>query len=141
MTTMMTTGRVHISLPVSDLAASIDFYRRLFGTAPSKERSDYANFRLDSPAIHLSLCPSASAAASSAHQHFGVELPDAASLAAWTDRLEASGLAVREEKGETCCYAVADKTWATDPDGHPWELWVRTADADQRSGSSPACCA
>ncbi|MEO0605737.1 MAG: hypothetical protein AAF211_30170 [Myxococcota bacterium] len=37
----------------------------------------------------------------------------------------------------TCCYAVGDKFWATDPDGHEWELWVRTADAESMGSGLP----
>jgi catechol 2,3-dioxygenase-like lactoylglutathione lyase family enzyme len=52
---MTTSTRVHINLPVADLDASIAFYSRVFGISPSKLRSDYANFRLDEPALHLAL--------------------------------------------------------------------------------------
>ena len=45
--------RVHISLPVSDVPSSIGFYQRLLGREASKVRDDYANFRLDGPALHL----------------------------------------------------------------------------------------
>ena len=50
--------RVHISLPVSDVEASARFYEKLFGQAPTKRKPDYANFRLDQPALHLSLVQS-----------------------------------------------------------------------------------
>ena len=47
--------RVHISLPVRDVTASIGFYERLFGQAASKVQPDYANFRIDAPAGNPSM--------------------------------------------------------------------------------------
>ena len=133
--------RVHIGIPVSDLAASVAFYRQLFDSPPSKERGDYANFRLEAPPIHLAINLSPDKARSGADRHhFGVELPDAAALAAWTARLRDAGLPLVEQRDEECCYATADKTWATDPDGHRWELWVRTGEAARRE-SAKGCCA
>jgi hypothetical protein len=46
-----------------------------------------------------------------------------------------------EEMLTTCCYAVQDKTWVTDPDGIKWEVFAVLADADSyREGKSPAAC-
>ena len=47
--------RIHISLEVSDLKKSISFYEKLFSQKVSKVKSDYANFRLDEPGLHLAL--------------------------------------------------------------------------------------
>ena len=135
------TQRVHISVPSSDLEASIAFYRELFGTEPSKRRDDYANFRLDLPPIHLAIVADPGRAAAPADRHhFGIELPDSETFDAWAARLEAAGLVRRRETDETCCYARADKAWLADPDGHAWELWVRTGEADSLKSSSTACC-
>jgi hypothetical protein len=30
----------------------------------------------------------------------------------------------RDEMQTTCCYAVQDKTWVSDPDGNEWEVFV-----------------
>ena len=45
----------------------------------------------------------------------------------------------------TCCYAVQDKFWATDPDGHRWEVFVVTqaeaaVHSENRTVTAPACC-
>lgn len=136
------TQRVHISVPSSDLAASVGFYRALFGTEPSKLRDDYANFRLDVPPIHLAIVADPSRAAERADRHhFGVEVPDRPTLEAWAARLEAAGVPTRREIDQACCYARADKAWLTDPDGHAWELWVRTGEADQLEPPTSDCCA
>lgn len=134
------TQRVHISVPTSDLEASVSFYTLLFGTPPSKRRDDYANFRLDRPPIHLAIVADPARAAEPADRHhFGIEVADSPALESWAARLEAAGLATRREIDQACCYARADKAWLTDPDGHRWELWVRTGEADRLQPES-ACC-
>ncbi len=134
--------RIHISLPVSDLGAAVDFYATLFGQAVSKRKPDYANFRLDSPPIHLALAPSpgAGTGAPRNHSHFGIELPDAATFTAWRERLREAGAAGRDQSDAVCCYAKADKLWLTDPDGNEWEIWVRKADAERMQDSHSGCC-
>lgn len=140
--------RVHISLPVSDVTASTRFYQRLFGAPATKVREDYANFRLDEPGLMLALVQTSAAHDDAAGaRHYGVELPDDDTLARLRAVAEAEGLPLRLEEQVTCCYAVADKFWATDPDGHQWEFWVRTADAESMgtarppaSSSSSGCC-
>lgn len=119
-------SRVHISFTVSDIDAAVDFQARLFGAESSKRKPDYANFRLDAPALHLALV--AGPADGGAQRHYGVELFDHAALEALHARAKAAGLSTRVEEQITCCYAVADKLWADDPDGKAWEFWVRTDD-------------
>ena len=119
--------RIHISLNVKTLNDSIGFYSHLFGQAASKERDGYANFRLDSPPIHLALVEDEGRTGEGV-SHLGVELPDADTLAAWRDRLESSGADFAIEDQAACCYAKADKLWLSDPDGYRWEIWVRTGE-------------
>ena len=38
--------------------------------------------------------------------------------------LIAAGLTTFSEEEVACCYATQDKVWATDPDGHAWEIYV-----------------
>lgn len=130
-------SRIHISFPVRELDDSIDFYGRLFGSAPSKLKSDYANFRLDEPPIHLSMVASDHPPAAPGRQHFGVELLDRETLEAWRQRVEVMDLEALEEPEAQCCYAKADKLWLTDPDGHRWEIWVRTGDFDAMGSTTP----
>lgn len=132
--------RVHISLPVRDLDASVAFYATLFDQPVTKLRDDYANFRLDLPPIHLALVPG-DAAVGGAHSHFGIELPDAPTFAAWRERLRDAGAAGREQDNAVCCYASARKVWLTDPDGNEWEVWVRTGEAERMAERDSGCCA
>jgi catechol-2,3-dioxygenase len=133
--------RVHISLPVLDLKASTRFYENLFGVPPTKLKSDYANFRLDSPALHLALVSTPMPGkAQAGASHFGVELFEAEDLTAWRTRLERAEIPTTIEEGVTCCYAVADKAWVTDPEGNRWEFWVREEEAETMAEEPSECC-
>jgi catechol 2,3-dioxygenase-like lactoylglutathione lyase family enzyme len=135
------TTRIHVSLPVTDLEASVAFYSALFGTEPSKRKDDYANFRLDGPPIHLALVATgAGQPGTDGIRHNGVEVDSAEALAAWRTRLDEAEVTYRVEDDAVCCYAKADKLWVDDPDGNPWELWVRTGDAEVMSAPSKPCC-
>jgi catechol-2,3-dioxygenase len=142
--------RIHVSLKVSSLENSTDFYNRLFGVPASKTKEAYANFRLDEPPIHLALVES-DATGSEGVSHFGIELPDADTLESWHQRLAQSGIDFDVEDKARCCYAQADKLWLTDPDGYRWDIWVRTGEFDgfgatkitndNREQASSVCCA
>ena len=146
--------RVHVSLEVSDLDRSVAFYTALFAREPSKRKADYANFRMEGPNLHLALVqmPGRISEAAGSNRHYGIELFDDLKLAEWLKAAQAAGLEPRIEMGATCCYAVADKFWARDPDGHEWEFWVRhdeaeTMHAPEAKAETPAipkaarCCA
>ncbi len=137
--------RPHISLDVANLDAAVKFYAAVFDAEPTKRYADYANFRLESPAIHLALVhQQGRTPTQNSNEHFGIELFDPTALEAWQKRVEAAGLLPRIERAITCCYAVGDKFWLADPDGHQWEFWVRSEEADAMHGlsaSEPACCA
>ena len=45
--------RPHLSLNVANLARSVAFYERVFGTPPQKRSKDYAKFDLVSPPLNL----------------------------------------------------------------------------------------
>jgi len=139
------TMRVHISLAVKNLDESLKFYQQMFGQPPTKVRQDYANFRLDQPAIHLALEPvdtlEKGAVEGTTHSHFGIELPDLETFGAWRERLRETGAQGRDEEGAVCCYARAEKVWLTDPDKNPWEIWVRTGEAEQMHSNKTECCA
>ena len=45
-------------------------------------------------------------------------------------RLEKEGFFAREEMDTTCCYAVQDKFWVTDPDGNEWEFFYTKLDSE-----------
>jgi catechol 2,3-dioxygenase-like lactoylglutathione lyase family enzyme len=138
--------RIHIGLAVSDLEKSKQFYSTLFGASPTKVKPDYANWRLDQPALHLALVHAPQhATGANPVRHFGVELFKETDLHEWRVRVLQAGMEVRDEEEVVCCYAKADKFWAKDPDGNEWEFWVRLEEANAMKGDSAAsgeqCCA
>ena len=140
-------SRVQLALNVSDLDAAVAFYSRLFGTGPAKLRPGYANFAVADPPLKLVLI--AGDGPGGTLNHLGVEVGSTDEVAAAQRRLAAEGLATAEEEGVSCCYAVQDKVWVSDPDAAPWEVYTVLADAEAPPTSSlrtvpaadAACCA
>jgi catechol 2,3-dioxygenase-like lactoylglutathione lyase family enzyme len=130
-------SRLQLALNVSDVDAAVEFYSRLFGVGPAKRRPGYANFAIDEPALKLVLIENAAAPATL--NHLGVEVGTAGDVAAAQARLAGEGLATAKEENVSCCYAVQDKVWVSDPDGAPWEVYAVLADADTM-GCSPVGC-
>ena len=130
-------SRVQLALNVSDLSAAIEFYSKLFDAAPDKLRDGYANFAIADPPLKLVLIENA--AGGGTLNHLGVEVDDTATVIAATRRLSAAGLPVRVEDGTTCCYALQDKVWASDPDRAPWEIYTVLADAATMGAASADC--
>lgn len=136
-----TLTRMHVALNVGDLDRSIAFYRRALGREPAKQRADYAKFELDEPPLVLSLNPAGPASGGQRLSHLGVRLRDGAALEAVRARLATSGLELREERNVTCCHAVQDKFWVSDPDGNEWEFYQLLQDTDERYPAVDSCCA
>ena len=139
-------SRVQLALNVSDLDEAIDFYSKLFGSAPAKRFADYANFAIDNPPLKLVLIEKTderTAGTAGALNHLGVEVETPEEVVQASTRLSGDGLATSEEAGTTCCYAVQDKVWVEDPDGAPWEVYTVLADAPVEAGLSGdgSCCA
>ena len=66
--------------------------------------------------------------------HLGVEVETAEAVQAATRRLAGEGLEPEVQESTTCCYAVQDKAWVSDPDGAPWEVYTVLADAPEETG-------
>ena len=133
-------SRVQLALNVSDLDAAIDFYSRLFATAPRKVQPGYANFAIDEPPLKLVLIENPNAEGGSIN-HLGVEVFSVDDVTAATQRLAAAGMETDVEMSTTCCYAVQDKVWVSGPDAERWEVYTVLADADSFGpGADEACC-
>jgi len=128
-------SRVQLALNVSDVDAAVEFYSQLFGVAPAKRRPGYANFAIEEPALKLVLIENPGAAATL--NHLGVEVGSSGDVAAAQARLAGEGLQTATEENVSCCYAVQDKVWVSDPDGAPWEIYTVLADANTM-GCGPA---
>lgn len=123
--------RIHVALGVHDLEASLAFYRTLFQQEPTKLRDGYAKFEVADPSVNLTLNATAAATGTRGPEHFGIQVGSTAEVGAHHGRMRAAGFSTTSEEGVTCCFAVQDKFWAVDPDGHRWEVFVvLEADAD-----------
>ena len=136
-------NRVQLAINVTDLDSAVDFYAKLFDTAPAKVREGYANFAVVEPPLKLVLIEQADGGGTL--NHLGVEVAAVEEVTAATDRLRGEGLDTTVSEGETCCYAVQDKVWVSDPDGAPWEVYTVLADSAEEGtgGSQPStgtCC-
>ncbi|WP_416958167.1 ArsI/CadI family heavy metal resistance metalloenzyme [Streptomyces sp. Agncl-13] len=135
------TSRVQLALRVPDLATSIAFYTKLFGTEPAKLRDGYANFAIADPPLKLVLIEG-TAGEATRMDHLGVEVESTEAVHTATARLGEAGLTTAEENDTSCCYALQDKVWVHGPGQEPWEVYVVKADADslaKQQGST--CCA
>jgi catechol 2,3-dioxygenase-like lactoylglutathione lyase family enzyme len=125
-------GRLQLALNVADLDAAIDFYSKLFATAPAKQRPGYANFAVEDPPLKLVLVEGHGEPGSL--NHLGVEVEDTESVSSTQRRLAGEGLATATEDEVACCYAVQDKVWVDAPDGEPWEIYTVLADVEHPAG-------
>ena len=136
-------SRIQLALNVDDLDASVEFYSTLFGTGPAKTRPGYANFAVAEPPLKLVLIENPGRGGSL--NHLGVEVADTDAVDAAQSRLAAAGLASRDERNTTCCYARQDKFWVEDtPDGEAWEVYTVLEDAEPmvcEPGAADSCCA
>ena len=138
-------SRLQLALNVSDLDQAIDFYTKLFGTGPAKRQPGYANFAIVDPPLKLVLLEVTTARGHGtvgALNHLGVEVETTHEVTAATGRLNEKGLETAVEEQTTCCYAVQDKVWVSDPDGAPWEVYTVLADAPAETGiaGDGSCC-
>ena len=132
-------SRVQLALNVRNIDQAVEFYSRLFGTAPAKRRPGYANFAITDPPLKLVLIEGVGEAGTL--NHLGVEVASSGEVATEAARLRRNGFALRQENGVTCCYAVQDKFWVTGTDDREWEIYTVLADAEQLAPQAPACCA
>jgi catechol 2,3-dioxygenase-like lactoylglutathione lyase family enzyme len=138
-------SRVQLALNVSDIDEAVEFYSTLFGTEPAKREPGYANFAVADPPLKLVLMEDHAARGHGtvgALNHLGVEVETPDEVSAATGRLSDSGLETAVEEQTTCCYAVQDKVWVSDPDGAPWEVYTVLADAPAETGiaGDGSCC-
>lgn len=135
----------HISLNVRNVDASVDFYTKLFGIEPmkyikgnttthsivkdldgessEKPRFGYAKFDVQNPPINFVLNEVAYTEGGTL-SHLGIQVESTDDVLKTRERWIESGLITVDEMKVDCCYALQDKTWARDPDGNEWEVFV-----------------
>jgi catechol 2,3-dioxygenase-like lactoylglutathione lyase family enzyme len=131
-----------MGLAVKSLEQSVAFYRTLFGQQPTKTRPGYARFEVAEPPVNLALNEvGGETGPNNPVAHFGIQVKSTTAVKEVADRLAGAGLPPRVEENVTCCYAVQNKVWATDPDGNAWEVYVvLDDDGAHHHASQTACC-
>ncbi|NNE68160.1 MAG: glyoxalase/bleomycin resistance/dioxygenase family protein [Pyrinomonadaceae bacterium] len=153
--------KVHISLNVSDLHKSADFYSRMFGQEPMKffpskaeadsaagtdspttngvAKTGYAKFDIADPPLNLALNETGKRAGGSL-SHLGLQVETSEKVHEYKKRWEEAGLTTADEMDVTCCYSKQDKTWVRDPDGNEWEAFVVLENVESMNEAEAACC-
>lgn len=137
--------RMHVSLYVANLAATVNFYTAFFGKPATKIRRGYAKYVLNQPSLIISFVENPERV----HSHFGhlgFQVETEQELHTRLLAARAAGLVQREEVGTNCCYAKQDKFWVSDPDGVEWEVYYFHEDAEfndpryEESDNASQCC-
>lgn len=134
--------RFHVHVAVDDLAASIAFYSKLFGQAPSLERQEYAKWMLEDPRLNFAISSRGHAAGVN---HFGFQADSPGELASLKALAAvASGDQVLDQGEVACCYANSEKHWTVDPQGIAWEHFYTLSQAQEfgrdTASVAGACC-
>ncbi len=136
----------HISLNVSNIDESVEFYKRLFGIEPVKylkgNEADtpsygYAKFDVSNPPLNFVLNESPGRSGGTL-SHLGIQVAATEDVIETQNRWRQAGLSTIEEMKTDCCYALQDKVWARDPDGNEWEVFVVLQDT-QPAGEPCDC--
>jgi catechol 2,3-dioxygenase-like lactoylglutathione lyase family enzyme len=127
--------RVQLALNVRNLDEAIDYYGKLFGAPVNKRKPGYANFAIDQPPLKLVLLEVPDAP--ERLNHLGVEVFEQGEVDAAVARLSAAGIAGKIETDSTCCHAVQNKIWSSDPQGARWEFYRVIADSETFAAPSP----
>ncbi|ARS35265.1 ArsI/CadI family heavy metal resistance metalloenzyme [Pontibacter actiniarum] len=136
--------RMHVSLYVSDLHKTTAFYTSFFGQEPAKVKPHYAKYVLDNPSLIISFVENPERVQQN-FGHLGFQVETKQELNERLELARANGIVSKEEIGTSCCYAVQDKFWASDPDGVQWEVYYFHADAEfndphYEMSDANACC-
>ena len=128
--------KAHVALNVRSVENSVEFYKKLFGIDPLKQRPGYAKFDVQNPSLNLSLNENVSSG-HGALSHLGIQVRSTKEVIALKTQWSEAGLQTRDEMQVNCCFTLQDKTWVTDPDGNQWEAFVVLEDNVDHSN---LCC-
>lgn len=117
-------NKFHLSLHVTDIARSVDFYRALFGVVPAKQFDDYAKFEVEEPPLVFSITPHPPGPAGGVMSHAGLKVSSPEAIERVHQRLLHAGYSVQCQEGATCGYRRQSKIHVADPDGTSWEVYV-----------------
>ena len=135
--------RFHVHVAVPDLKQSIRFYSTMFGAQPAVLKDDYAKWMLEDPRVNFAI---SQRGGSAGINHLGFQVDHPSELKEIHSRLQAADAGVTEEKNVSCCYAISDKYWVTDPAGVAWESFhslgtVPFYNGETKDAEKGGCCA
>lgn len=122
----------HVAVYVQDISRAVEQYRKLLGIEPAKVRHDYAKFELADPPVIFSLNVGGEPGKLS---HLGIRYADTGQVASELVRVKQTDVPLLQQGETTCCYAKADKFWARDADGIPWEMYALLEDVDAQTAA------
>jgi catechol 2,3-dioxygenase-like lactoylglutathione lyase family enzyme len=135
--------RFHVHVAVNDLEANVRFYSKVFGTAPTVQKPDYAKWMLEDPRINFAI---SNRGATPGVDHIGFQVDSDAELSALRKQMAEAEIGAVDQSNATCCYAHSDKYWITDPQGVAWETYHTLGQAEifgastKKTPDAQACC-
>jgi len=114
--------KMHVSLYVNNIEQTIQFYDAFFGQTATKKEVKYAKYILTEPALIISFIENPEKVKAQ-FGHLGFQLQTKELLEERLTAVRSKKLSIREEMGVSCCYALQDKFWVSDPDGYQWEVY------------------
>ena len=131
--------KTHISLNVSNVGESVEFYKKMLGVEPFKLKADYAKFDVANPPLNLTM-NQINFEKGGSLSHLGLQVESTEEVMEMGKRWQENGLITLDEMKTDCCYALQDKTWVQDPDGNRWEVFVVLANNENKDIAASACC-
>ena len=136
--------RMHVSLYVSDIKKTVNFYSQFFGQEPTKVKSNYTKYTLEKPSLIISFVENKNRVQSN-FGHLGFQVETLEELNNKLSEARKHNLVAKEEIGTNCCYAIQDKFWVNDPDNIQWEVYYFHKDAEfndphYEKQEATACC-
>ncbi|HEY0462457.1 MAG TPA: ArsI/CadI family heavy metal resistance metalloenzyme [Pyrinomonadaceae bacterium] len=131
--------KTHLSINVSNVENSIEFYKKMFGAEPVKVKADYAKFDIANPPLNFTMNQRSFARGGSL-SHLGLQVESSEEVLAIGKRWQENGLITLDEMKTDCCYALQDKTWVQDPDGNRWEVFVILHNTGGQEKAASTCC-
>ena len=112
--------RLHVSVGVTNLEHSVEFYTTLFDAEPTVRKPGYAKWMLEDPRVNFVLD---SRGCKEGVDHLGIQVDDEAELEGMTKQLARAEAPLIEQLSAECCYSKSDKAWSLDPAGVRWEVF------------------
>ena len=131
--------KTHISLNVSNISESVEFYKKMLGIEPLKLKPDYAKFDVANPPLNLTM-NQVNFERGGSLSHLGLQVETTGEVLEMTRRWAENGLKTLEEMKTDCCYALQNKTWVQDPDGNRWEVFTVLENTEDKDIAASNCC-